>query len=62
MNVSTVQYSLDRGYYCELISDTSLTKELLDRVWLRMQEIQKENIPIIKKSMPKERPLKSSGT
>lgn len=57
----TVQYSLDRGYYCELISDTSLTKELLDRVKLRMQEIQKENIPIIKKSMPKERPLKSSG-
>ena len=49
----TVQYSLDRGYYCELISDTSLTKELLDRVKLRMQEIQKENIPIIKKSMPK---------
>lgn len=48
----TVQYSLDRGYYCELISDTSLTKELLDRVKLRMQEIQKENIPIIKKSMP----------
>lgn len=49
----TVQYSLDRGYYCELISDTSLTKELLNRVKLRMQEIQKENIPIIKKSMPK---------
>lgn len=49
----TVQYSLDRGYYCELISDTSLTKDLLDRVKLRMQEIQKENIPIIKKSMPK---------
>ena len=49
----TVQYSLDRGYYCELISDTSLTEELLDRVKLRMQEIQKENIPIIKKSMPK---------
>lgn len=49
----TVQYSLDRGYYCELISNTSLTKELLDRVKLRMQEIQKENIPIIKKSMPK---------
>lgn len=49
----TVQYSLDRGYYCELISDTSLTKELLDRVKLRMQEIQKENIPIIKKSIPK---------
>lgn len=49
----TVQYSLDRGYYCELISDTSLTKELLDCVKLRMQEIQKENIPIIKKSMPK---------
>ena len=49
----TVQYSLDRGYYCELISDSSLTKELLDRVKLRMQEIQKENIPIIKKSMPK---------
>lgn len=49
----TVQYSLDRGYYCELISDTSLTKALLDRVKLRMQEIQKENIPIIKKSMPK---------
>lgn len=49
----TVQYSLDRGYYCELISDTSLTKELLDRVKLRMQEIQKENIPIIKKSLPK---------
>ena len=49
----TVQYSLDRGYYCELISDTSLSKELLDRVKLRMQEIQKENIPIIKKSMPK---------
>lgn len=48
-----VQYSLDRGYYCELISDTSLTKELLNRVKLRMQEIQKENIPIIKKSMPK---------
>ena len=49
----TVQYSLDRGYYCELISDTSLTEELLNRVKLRMQEIQKENIPIIKKSMPK---------
>ena len=49
----TVQYSLDRGYYCELISDTSLTKELLNRVKLRMQEIKKENIPIIKKSMPK---------
>ena len=49
----TVQYSLDRGYYCELISDTSLTKELLNRVKLRMQEIQKENIPVIKKSMPK---------
>jgi len=49
----TVQYSLDRGYYCELISDTALTKELLDRVKLRMQAIQKENIPVIKKSMPK---------
>lgn len=49
----TVQYSLDRGYYCELISDVTLTQKLLDRVKLRMQEIQKENIPVIKKSLPK---------
>lgn len=49
----TVQYSLDKGYYCELVSDTTLTQELLERIKERMHEIQKEHIPIIKKSMPK---------
>ena len=49
----TVQYSLDRGYYCELVSDTAVTERLLDKVKTRMMEIQKAKMPIIKKSLPK---------
>lgn len=49
----TVQYSLDRGYYCELVSDTAVTKSLLDKVKTRMMEIQQAKMPIIKKSLPK---------
>ena len=49
----TVQYSLDRGYYCELVSDTAVTERLLDKVKTRMMEIQQAKMPIIKKSLPK---------
>lgn len=41
----TVQYSLDRGYYCELVSDTAVTKSLLDKVKTRMMEIQQAKMP-----------------
>lgn len=49
----TVQYSLDKGYYCEVLTDRPLTQELLDRIKDRMQDIVQAKMPIIKKQMPK---------
>lgn len=49
----TVQYSLDRGYYCEMVSKTALTQALLDRVKERMRALQQQNLPIVKQSLPK---------
>ena len=49
----TVQYSLDKGYYCEVLTDILLTEELLERIKERMHEIAQAKMPIIKKQMPK---------
>ena len=45
----TVQYSLDKGYYCEVLTDILLTEELLNRIKERMQAIVQAKMPIIKK-------------
>lgn len=53
INRLTVQYSLDKGYYCELDAHEKLTQELLDKVRAKMQEIVEEKIDIVKKTVPK---------
>jgi uridine kinase len=53
MHRLTVQYSLDKGYYCELDADEPLTENLLTRVKLQMKSIVEEKIEIIKKTVPK---------
>lgn len=48
----SVMYSMGRGYFCKLISDTeTVTKELLDKVKARMEELVSMNVEIIKESV-----------
>ncbi len=49
----TVQYSLDKGYYCELDASEPLTEDLLKRVKAQMHAIAEEKIEIVKKTVPK---------
>ena len=53
----TVQYSLDKGYYCELDACISLSQELLEKVKSRMKAIVDDKIDIIKKEIPKREAL-----
>ena len=47
-----VMYSMGKGYYCKLISDTeTITDELLGKVKARMDEMVSEDIQIIKESV-----------
>ncbi len=56
-----VQYSIDKGYYCELDADipedlcegtSAVSKKLLDRVKELMKQIVGEKLPIVKKTVP----------
>lgn len=47
-----VEFSMGKGIYCSPQGDYSVTKELIDKVNARMNELVKLNIPIVKKSYP----------
>lgn len=46
-----VEFSLGNAYYCDLISDVTLTQDILDRVKLRMQKMVEADLPFEKISM-----------
>ena len=47
-----VMYSMGRGYFCKLLSDSvSVTEELLEKVKNRMQELVREDVAIEKSSV-----------
>lgn len=46
-----VDYSLSKGYYCELRGSVSVTKQLLDRVQAHMREIVDKDLPIVKNTI-----------
>ena len=48
----TVQYSLDKGFYCEMEDVSAVSGEILDRVKTRMRQISQAARPILKKTMP----------
>lgn len=53
----TVQYSLDKGYYCELDATMPLTQDLLQQIKDQMKNIADERVDIIKKEVPKREAL-----
>lgn len=47
----SVEYSLGNAYYCDLVSDVSLSEELLARVKARMVKMVEDDLPIEKSSI-----------
>lgn len=52
-----VQYSLSKGYYCDIIGDIEVTEELLLEIKLKMLEIVSLDLPIKKKSVNREKAM-----
>lgn len=46
-----VEYSLGNGYYCEVIGDILLNKEILNKVNNRMKQIVEDDIPFTKRTL-----------
>ena len=46
-----ILYSIDKGYYCKLDGDISLTQEMLDAIDARMRKMIAEKLPIKKRSV-----------
>lgn len=46
-----VEYSLGNGYYCEVIGDILLNKEILSKVNNRMKQIVEDDIPFTKRTL-----------
>lgn len=46
-----VQYSLDKGFYCEILGDVELNEGLLEKIKARMDALVAADIPIIKRSI-----------
>ena len=49
-----VQFSIHKGYYCEIRNHMPLDPEILHKIQLRMEEIVSENMPIVKHVMTSE--------
>ncbi|MCR4892151.1 MAG: nucleoside kinase [Lachnospiraceae bacterium] len=49
-----VEFALGAGYYCTVLGNVDLTEEFLSRVKDRMQELVREDLPIVKESFPVE--------
>ena len=47
-----VDFSVDKGLYCELRGSVELTQKFLDKVELRMHKLSQERLPINKKTIP----------
>lgn len=46
-----VQFSVHKGYYCEIDGYMPMTQELLDKLQLRMEELRDADLPIVKRTV-----------
>lgn len=53
----SIQYSISKGNYCKYVGSETLNQELIEKVKVRMHEMVKANLPIIKHSMNTEEAL-----